>query len=221
MKEQSKPAMMEQSKIDNYVSARGARAYRADYDNKLHRRISDRWERDIFAAFFREIGHSRTLLDLPCGAGRLFTLLRAHADAVLEADFSPSMLALNAGEHGRAAELYVQCSGLELPFADGAVDTVVSVRLNHHLNTQEHREQHVCEVLRVASRAAILTFFSFHSLKNLIRRIRAPFNRKAPKNAMRPSRLVELADARGFAVRRLVPLSRLSSGHVFALMLRR
>lgn len=213
--------MMEQSKIDNYVSPRGAHAYKADYDNKLHRQLSDRWERAIFTRMFATVGHSESLLDLPCGAGRLYDLFQQHATRVIEADFSPSMLALNAADHARRATGYVRCSGLRIPFADRAVETVVSVRLNHHLSTPADRELHLRELMRVAGRAVITTYFSYNSVKNLLRRLRRPFDRKAPKHTLATGRVLELAREAGFVPRRLQPLSRLGSGHVFALFERR
>lgn len=212
--------MMEQSKIDNYVSARGAHAYKADYDAKLHRKLSDRWERAIFARMFAAVGPSESLLDLPCGAGRLFGLFRAHARRVYEADFSPSMLQLNAADHGHAAAGYVRCSGLAIPLADRAVETVVSVRLNHHFALPGDRERHLRELLRVAGKAVVVTYFSHHSLKNWLRRLRKPFNRKGDKHTLSTARVLAIARAAGFVPRRIEPLSRISSGHVFALLLR-
>jgi ubiquinone/menaquinone biosynthesis C-methylase UbiE len=212
--------MMEQSKVDNYRSLRGAQAYRSDYEAKLHRKVSDHWERAIFARMFASIGHSQTLLDLPCGVGRLFGMLQQHATAVYEADFSPSMLRLNVADHDRAAAGYLRCSGLAIPFADQSVDTVVSVRLNHHLSHPADREQHVRELLRVARNAVIVTYFSHHSLKNWLRRLRKPFNRKGDKHTLTTRRVVELARAAGFTPRSLTPLSRMGSGHVFALLVR-
>lgn len=212
--------MMEQSKIDNYVSPRGAEAYKSDYENKLHRKLSDRLERAIFNRLFAQIGKSDTLLDLPCGAGRLFEMLSHQARRVVEADFSPSMLRLNADDHRRAALAYVRCSGLQIPLADRSIDTVVSVRLNHHLSRTSDREQHLREVLRVAGKAAIVTYFSHYSLKNWIRRLRKPFNKKGDKHTLATSRAIELAREAGFTVRSIEPLSRLSSGHVFALFMR-
>lgn len=212
--------MMEQSKIDNYVSTRGAQAYKADYDVKLHRKLSDRWERAIFTRMFATIGKSESLLDLPCGAGRLFGLFQQHARVVYEADFSPSMLRLNAADNQGAAAGYVRCSGLAIPFADRSIDTVVSVRLNHHMARPADREQHLQELLRVADHAVIVTYFSHHSLKNWMRRLRKPFNRKGDKHTMSTRRVVEIGKAMGFVPRRLEPLSRFGSGHVFALLVR-
>jgi ubiquinone/menaquinone biosynthesis C-methylase UbiE len=167
-----------------------------------------------------EIGHSGTLLDLPCGFGRLADLLHRHADEVIEADFSPSMLALNVSSHGPNGTRYLQCSALAIPLADRAVDTVLSVRLNHHLDSQDAREQHVRELLRVAGRAAILTFFSASSLKNRLRQLRAAFGKRG-KHTLRKDRVETLARDLGFEVRRFAPLSRIGSGHVFALCVRR
>jgi ubiquinone/menaquinone biosynthesis C-methylase UbiE len=212
--------MMEQSKIDNYVSPRGAHAYKADYQHKLHRKLSDRWERAIFTRLFAAAPPCASLLDLPCGAGRLFDLFAGHVPRVYEADFSPSMLRLNAADHANAAAGYLRCSGLAIPVASAAVDMVVSVRLNHHLPSRGDREQHLRELLRVARAAVIVSYFSHYSLKNWMRRLRKPFNRKGDKHTLATGRVVEIAREAGFAPRRLEPLSRIGSGHVFALLVR-
>ncbi len=214
------PAMMPDWKLDNYGSARGATAYKSDWDAKLHRRVSNRREQRIYAQLLAEIGHSRSLLDLPSGHGRLFPMLAAHADRVIEGDWSFTMLGLNARDHDRAAAGYVRCSALEIPLADRVVETVFSIRLSHHFDRQEDREQHLREVMRVADRWVVVTFFSFHSLKNALRRLRAPFNRKRAKNTLRTARVAEVAADCGYRMVRTLPLSRLGSGHVFALLQR-
>lgn len=211
---------MQQSKLDNYGSRRGAAAYQGDWQGKLHRRLSDRRERAIFARFFAAIGRCDSILDLPCGFGRLLELLRAHAARVIEADWSPTMLGLNAKQHGARAAGYLRCTALAIPLSDRAVDAVVSVRLSHHFDDAGEREQHLREVLRVARRFAIVTYFSHHSLKNRLRLLRAPFNRKAPKHTLRTTRVDAIARESGFRRRDAVPLSRLTSGHVFALLAR-
>ena len=62
----------------------------------------------------------------------------------------------------------------------------------------------------------LVSYFSFHSLKNLLRRMRAPFDGKRQKNTLRSARVREIAADCGFARLRATPLSRLASGHVFA-----
>jgi ubiquinone/menaquinone biosynthesis C-methylase UbiE len=209
--------MMQKTKLDNYNSPRGAAAYKSDYERKLHRKVSDRRERKIFAKFFGRIGHQRSALDLPCGAGRLFSLLRGNVERVVEADWSQTMVALNRADHDAAAAGYLRCSALQIPVADRAFDLVVSVRLSHHLESQADRETHLRELFRVAARYVVVTYFWHDSLKNLLRRMRAPFDRKAPKNTMRTGDVLRVATECGYRRLEAIQLSRIGSGHVFAL----
>ena len=205
------------SKLRNYDSERGARSYRANYDNKLHRKISDRLERRIFDKFLRHLGPCESILDLPCGAGRLHGLLRDHAPSIIEADFSSTMLVLNREHHEELNDRYLRCSALEIPMAPATVDLVVSVRLSHHINTPEGRRRHLEELFRVAHRAVICTWFSETSIKNLWRRARSVFSNKRRKNTMHNRHVRDIATACGFRTTRAVPLARLGSGHMFGL----
>jgi ubiquinone/menaquinone biosynthesis C-methylase UbiE len=211
-------AHIHQGKLRNYDSERGAAAYRADYENKLHRKISDRLERRIFRKFLEQLGPCESILDLPCGAGRLHGLLRDHvSDTIIEADFSSTMLALNREHHAELGSRYLRCSGLEIPLANDTVDLVVSVRLSHHISTTEGRRRHLEELFRVARRGVICTWFSETSIKNLWRRARSVFVKKRPKNTMRNRDVTAIAEACGFQKTRTVPLAVLGSGHVFGL----
>jgi ubiquinone/menaquinone biosynthesis C-methylase UbiE len=210
------------SKLVNYDSTRGAEAYRADYQNKLHRKVSDRLERRIFAKLLPEVDRCQSILDLPCGAGRLHGLLKEHAPRIIEADFSGSMLRLNRELHPQWEEdRYLRCSALDIPLGDHSVDLVVSVRLSHHINTPEGRRRHLEELFRVARKGVICTWFSSTSLKNLWRQARSVFHRKRPKNTMHNKEVSEIAAECGFLTTKTLPLAVLGSGHVFGLFLRR
>jgi ubiquinone/menaquinone biosynthesis C-methylase UbiE len=212
--------MMQQSKLDNYNSVRGASSYRSDYDRKLHRRYSDARERRIFARFFAHTGPVASALDLPCGFGRLLGLLRENAGRVVEADWSKTMLDLNRRDNSGLAAGFIRCTALHIPLRDRAVDTVVSVRLSHHLESIEDRERHMRELMRVADRHVIMTYFSFHSVKNTLRRLRAPFDGKRPKNTLRRSQVDAVAASCGFRSIDEARISRIASGHVFVLLSR-
>ena len=212
---------MSQSKLLNYNSERGARAYRADYENKLHRKLSDKWERTILSGFFQRIGRVNRLLDVPCGAGRLQGLFRSVADQVYEADWSQTMLAINRGEHPKNREPYIRCSALDLPFGDRAMDVVVSIRLSHHLDETKDREGHLRELMRVADKAVIMTWFSASSLKNILREVRVKLMGKRPKNVLRTGRVRQIALESGFHLESATPLARIGSGHLFGLLRRR
>ena len=94
------------------------------------------------------------------------------------------------------------------------------MRLAHHLPAASERERLVNEILRVSKRFALMTFFDFHSTKNRLRRLRQPFDGKPPKITMTQVELRTLAGRSGFSLVACPPLSRLFSGHRYALMVR-
>ena len=209
--------------LENYNSPSGASSYKAAYSRKLHRKVSDRLERRLFARLFDRAGPMEDLVDVPCGAGRLFGLFRGRAERVVEADWSFPMLRLSRKDNGDGAWGYIRCNGLELPFKDGAFEGLVSIRLNHHFETKEERLRHLEEAFRVARRAVIVTWFSHHSFRAWSRRFRAGMGgRKRLKYTLRTSEVRSLAKARGFELVKAVPLVPLAlgSGHVFGLFLR-
>lgn len=211
---QSSP--MSAAKLDHYASTQGAAAYKRDHERKLHRRLSTRREHRIFARFLRDQTANQLVLDLPAGHGRLFPLLRGPNARVIEADWSGSMLTLNRRDHEGDAHGYLRCCALDIPLPDRAVDVAVSVRLSHHFDREADRERHLRELFRVAADRVLVSYFSFHSLKNLLRRLRAPLDGKRRKNTLRSARVREIAADCGFVPLRATPLSRLASGHVFA-----
>lgn len=216
---------MQPSKLQNYNSTRGAEAYKADYRHKLHRKLSDKRERALLAAYFHELGRCGiaeigTLLDMPCGHGRLSDLLKRHCRELIEADWSSTMVSLNRRDHGDEQRSYFRASALEIPLPDRSVDVVVSFRLSHHLETQELRERHLRELFRVAGKAVIVTWFSATSLKNVLRQVRVRLTGKKPKNVLRNARVREVAAQCGFVQQRAQPLFRIGSGHVLGLFVR-
>lgn len=212
---------MRASKLENYNSERGAGAYKADYRNKLHRRISDRRERALLQRYFGRIGHVESILDIPCGHGRLSDLLRGHCDRLVGADWSQTMVALNRRDHDTAGRIYCRASALQIPLSDASVDVAVSIRLSHHLETTAHREQHLRELFRVARKAVIVTWFSATSLKNVLREVRVRLAGKSRKNVMRNGHVTAIARDCGFEKQYSKPLFRIGSGHVLGSFERR
>lgn len=214
-------APMQPSKLQNYNSARGAEAYKADYQHKLHRKWSDRRERALLASYFARVGQVDSILDLPCGHGRLADLLKSHCQKLVEADWSFTMVSLNQRDHGHDRRRYVRASALEIPFPDRTFDVVVSFRLSHHLETQELRERHLRELFRSAKKHVIVTWFSATSLKNMLRELRVRIAGKKPKNVLRNERVRAIAEECGFVQERAKPLFVIGSGHVLGLFTRK
>lgn len=233
-------APMQQSKLQNYNSARGASAYKADYQNKLHRKWSDKRERTLLHTYFARIGQVDTILDLPCGHGRLADLLALHCRTLIEGDWSFTMVSLNQRDNGQqgdgqqdngrqdggqrdqrgSARRYLRASALEIPLPERAVDVAVSFRLSHHLETQELRERHLRELFRVAGKHVIVTWFSATSLKNLLREVRVKLAGKKPKNVLKNDRVRAIAAEAGFRQELAKPLFVVGSGHVLGLFTR-
>lgn len=219
-------APMQQSKLHNYNSTRGAEAYKADYRNKLHRKWSDKRERALLHRYFAQIGAVDTILDLPCGHGRLSDFLRSRCQQLIESDWSFTMVSLNQKDHGaepasgQPTRHYVRSTALEIPLPDRSVDVVVSFRLSHHLETQELRERHLRELFRVAKKHVIVTWFSATSLKNLLREVRVKLAGKKPKNVLRNDRVRAIAQEAGYTQRMAKGLFLIGSGHVLGLFSR-
>lgn len=96
-------------------------------------------------------GRARTLLDLPCGTGRLTEALRARAERYVGADVSAAMLRAGPG-----SSLLADAGAL--PFADRSFDVVVCCRLLHHLDPRELRAISA-ELLRVTDGLLLASFW--------------------------------------------------------------
>lgn len=197
-----------------------------DYNEAYRQRPTKRWSTQReFAILERQLAgqpRSGTLLDLPSGGGRLSDQLARHADLLVEADIGLGQLLYNKEHYeGPPKRVWMTASAFHIPFQDESLDGVVCCRLCHHLPTAEERERLVAELLRVSRRFVIMTFFDHHSVKNYLRRLRRPFDGKPPKMTMTVDRVRELASEHGAELVGQPPLSRLFSGHRYALMVKR
>ena len=205
-----------------YQEVEEARKYNEAYRDQRTKRWSTDREYRILADLLGSQPGSRVLLDLPSGGGRLSPQLAPHTDLLVEADIGLGQLMYGRANHrGVDPRVWMTASAFHIPFRDGAVDAVVCCRLCHHLPTEGERERLVAELLRVAERFVIMTFFDYHSAKNLVRRARAPFNGKPPKMTMTVDRVRELAGDHGAELVAWPALSRTFSGHRYALMVKR
>lgn len=204
-----------------YEDVEAAVRYNREYQNRALKRLSTRREYQLLKRLLSSQPRSPVLLEIPCGGGRISPALAAHADLLVEAD-----IGLGQVLYGRKTsqvgtpQVWMTASAHHIPFADASIDGIVCVRLCHHLPKAEQRERLVAELLRVASRFVIMTFFDHHSLKNLGRRLRRPFDRKPPKCTMRIGEVASLAAANGARLVEYPALSWIGSGHRYALMVK-
>jgi ubiquinone/menaquinone biosynthesis C-methylase UbiE len=99
------------------------------------------------------------ILDVPCGTGRLAEVLAARDVGYLGVDVSAAMLQGVAEDTRR-----LQASVWQLPFQTDSFDTVVCCRLLHHLADENELRGAVRELVRVARRQVICSFWDSASL---------------------------------------------------------
>ena len=205
----------------NYKKDREAEIYNIKYRRRWSKRISTWREFGLLRRMLRNQDRCESLLDLPCGGGRLSSPIAIYTDLLIEAD-----VALGQLHYGRVhgivptRQAWVAASGFHIPLRDSGVDGTVCVRLNHHLPTEAERELLVRELLRVSKRFVIMSFFDYYSLKNLLRRLSQPFNHKSTKSTMKVAELRRIACDCGARLVESPALFMIGSGHRYALMVK-
>ncbi|WP_300319738.1 class I SAM-dependent methyltransferase [Accumulibacter sp.] len=89
-----------------------------------------------------------SVLDCPCGTGRLDGQLRARFNTVVGLDSSEAMLAVY--RQGHPERIGQQGDAFALPFADGQFEWVVCHRLLHHFQLDDDRVRLLKSLARVA-----------------------------------------------------------------------
>jgi ubiquinone/menaquinone biosynthesis C-methylase UbiE len=178
---------------------RFARGSRARIDRREQRAV-----RRIFAA----LPGCRSVLDVPCGAGRFLPTLAEYCSEVIGADIAAEVL-----EHARAKAESIggrarvfQGDASRLALADGAVDAILCNRLLHHILAPEERARVLRELHRVTRRYLVVSFFDyrgFGALRRCCKRLKGSKPRYAGQPTL-PQFAEETARA-GFRLREVVP----------------
>jgi SAM-dependent methyltransferase len=138
--------------------------------------------------------HGDTVIDSPCGAGRLWPFLRDRGHEVTAIDRARAMLTTAGG--GTAHR--INADALRLPIATRAVAGVVVFRFLHHLPTELARAV-VAEAARVADRWIVVTVFRPWSLHALWRRLATTLRGRArTRFAHAPARVAGWLAAAGY-----------------------
>jgi len=177
-----------------------ARAYAV---NKEARGPSHPAERDLVLRAFAGVPRTETVLDLPCGAGRMTVVLARAGYRVVAADVSPAML--------EQARRRLDGEGLTVPLAlldlediglpDRAFDTILAFRVFHHFPTAELRAAVARELCRVARRRVIVSYLDARSPTSWKRRFVSWRRGEAsPRSMLRPAEAAACFTAAGFRV---------------------
>jgi SAM-dependent methyltransferase len=138
------------NKYDATFSQRYARSRR----DKLSRRFANLWEIRMARKALGVAGNPESVLDLPCGTGRFWTLLaEAPTRRLLAGDSSLDMIETAKAAHpaaitGRFHCLHTDALHIDLPA--NAVDNIFCMRLMHHVHDPATRIRIYREFGRVA-----------------------------------------------------------------------
>lgn len=110
----------------------------------------------------------RPILDAPCGTGRLRAVFERRGMRYFGLDVSVPML--EEARHGEQKDLVLAVAD-RMPFKDDAFDIVLCCRLLHHLEENEETELVLKELVRVAHRLIVVSFWDSASLPALRSRV--------------------------------------------------
>jgi len=146
--------MPEKSEVTNRYDEKQAKFYFEKHRQGFWHRISNWLEQQMAARALVMAGEPKSVLDLPCGAGRFWELLARVPDRELvAADYSQDMIdtALNFQPPHIAKRFKTfQTSAFDIKLPDAAVDCIFCMRLLHHIAEGEARTKMFREFHRVS-----------------------------------------------------------------------
>lgn len=180
-----------------YQSPSAAQAYNRRYRQK--RVKTTQRESVILRKLLSKYGGSETVLDLPCGGGRLSPVIGEFTRTILEMDLAPGQLLYGLKNcRIRARQIWMRASAFDIPLENGSVDGTVCIRLSHHLYTLEEKEKLLSELLRVARRFVVFYFVDSNAPKYKSREWRAGITGDLfKKNSMTVQELSRMAEKLG------------------------
>jgi SAM-dependent methyltransferase len=163
--------------IHNRYNDEQARFYFAKHKRGFWRRVSNWSDRRMAARALAIAGEPKSILDLPCGAGRFWELLTRVPDRyLLAADYSQDMI--NAAlsfqpPHVAGRFKTFQTSAFEIKLPDSAVDCIFCMRLLHHYDRKEARAKILQEFHRVSRDTVCLSLWVDGNIQAWRRRFRS------------------------------------------------
>lgn len=147
------------------------------YTRGLNDTPSHRREISCILRALRGLPRGSSVLDLPCGTGRLLPELIKAGFNVTEADASPHMIDqarmyATVNNVAIADDRFVVASVFNTGFSADQFDAVVCNRLFHHFHEANVRRDALRELRRIAKGRIVVSFFSSRSLLGQIFTIR-------------------------------------------------
>jgi len=138
---------------DRYRDNDYAIAYHRSTNTGKRLRLSQRLELDALEKALEHSRGAQSVLDVPCGTGRIHRALSQRFDTVVGLDSSVPMLSVYRQNDSQSL---AGCADIfALPFDDNHFDWVVSHRYFHHLHSDDDRVAVLKSLSRVARHGLI------------------------------------------------------------------
>ena len=172
-------------KLETPVSYRGRIKYNAQ-TAQAYQKVDLRKhasEMRLIDRAFKFVPPGASVLDAPCGGGRVALHLARHGYKVSAADLSDAMIAIAKETMSQnQVNCPVEKQDVEnLTYADRSFDAIVCFRLFHHFPDAAIRERVIKELCRVAGRFVVLSYFSPLSVTSVKRSIGKALGGKRPQ----------------------------------------
>ncbi|MDP2820998.1 MAG: class I SAM-dependent methyltransferase [bacterium] len=106
------------------------------------------------------------ILDLGCGNGRLFDLLKEKNISYFGVDNSEQLIGIAEKKYGMAGAKFLAVDILKLPFAENSFDAVVSLAVFHHIPSEQNRQIFFQQIKKVLKNKGILILTSWNLWEN-------------------------------------------------------
>jgi ubiquinone/menaquinone biosynthesis C-methylase UbiE len=156
---------------NKYQSVQNAARYNEGYKSSRQKRT--RRESRILDSLLSGFPKAESILDMPCGGGRLSPALANATNHIVEMDLSLGQLIY--GRENSSVPIprtWIRGSGFEIPLQDGSVEGAACIRLSHHLYSMEEKEKLLSELIRVTRSFVIFSFVDRGAPKFVLRRWR-------------------------------------------------
>jgi len=160
--------------VNNRYDENQAKLYYEKHRRGLWHRISNWCEEHMAGRALEMAGEPKSVLDLPCGAGRFWELLARVPDRqLMAADYSQDMI--NTALNFRAPHIAnrfktFQTSVFDIKLPEGAIDCIFCMRLLHHIDREEARRKMFREFHRVSRDSVCVSLWVGGNLQALRRR---------------------------------------------------
>jgi len=122
------------------------------------------WEELTSLAQYVQAGEK--VLDLGCGNGRLFTMLKEKKIEYLGVDSSDKIINIAREKYGPAGAKFLTVEALDLPFPENYFHKVFSIAVLHHIPSEEFRLKFLTEIKRVLKPRELLILTVWNLRKN-------------------------------------------------------